>query len=136
MEREHNPRLIRPLPDFSDEKGKEVTSKGVESQVGELEEPYAEGVNKWGNLCTQRYRVNLSEEYEKEYYDGMKLNRNITFYLKGVRGAEFPVIVDQLREINLDNASVVDVGTLIRYFGYRGRTMEEILSDNLKWERI
>ncbi len=88
-----------------------------------------------GDLCEQKYKIGLSEEYEGMFYQGMRANRNLAFHMAGVHGAEFPAIVDKLREINLDNASVNDIGMLVKYFGFNNRTMEEI-TDNLKYERI
>jgi len=88
-----------------------------------------------GYLSKQRYKITTSKKYEKLYKEAVEQNKSLSWGVLAGRGKNFPLLLEQTASINLKNASSGDIGTLIKYFSYRSKTIERIL-DNIRYERI
>lgn len=85
------------------------------------------GLDQEGELSNKRYKIRLSIIYRKLLEQAKKQMKNSLWSLLADRGRMFPLIVKQVSEVNLDNASSADIGTLIKYFSYRNKSMKDII---------
>lgn len=85
-----------------------------------------------GELSQVRYMVSFSREYEL-LFTLAREEKDPIWELNADRGKEFPLAVRHASEVDLRNASAADIGSLVRYFAYRGQTMEQI-NLNIKYK--
>ena len=87
-----------------------------------------------GCLSKQRYHVSLSIEYKRLYDEAKEQAKSTAWSIYADRGHEFPLLVEQTAKINLTEASTADIGTLVSYFAYREKGIDEII-ENISWIR-
>lgn len=97
-------------------------------------EDFNRGCGYEDELSKARYRIRLSDEYSRLYQQA-KDNRSFASYVGELYLNRFPLITRFVKEIDLDRASTTDIGLLVAYFGYRGKSLEEI-TDNVTREMI
>ncbi|MBT7368819.1 hypothetical protein HN814_11505 [Candidatus Woesearchaeota archaeon] len=80
-----------------------------------------------------KYVVSLSEEYVELYKEGYAMRNNSVILVGAMRGHEDDLVIFEL-PTDLDAVTSVGYGSLIKYFGWRGKNLEEIMS-NCKYEK-
>ncbi len=93
------------------------------------------GLHQEGYLSHQRYRLTLTETYKELFEEAQASGQDATWMVWAIRGREFPSIVVNTARIELEEASSADIGTIIQYFSYRGKPIEDILQ-NISFDRL
>lgn len=91
-----------------------------------------------GYLSKKLYEITLSKEFNDLYNEGVKQSKSLSWIHVAEkhcndREFNFPSTVVLVGSISLEEATGADVGTLIKYFAYRNKTLEEI-SKNMKYK--
>ena len=79
-----------------------------------------------GKLSEVRYTIAFSPEYMQLHNETIEQMKDSLWDLLASRGREFPVVVESASNVDVKNASAADIGALVRYFAYRGKSMEDI----------
>ncbi len=88
-----------------------------------------------GYLSKKKFRIKFSRSYKRLHNEAKEQAKNMIWSLLADRGRTFPLVVQEVSEINLNKSTSADIGTLIKYFSYRDKSINEILR-NIKWEEI
>ena len=81
----------------------------------------------------QRYKVELSEEYQRIYREQIEATKLCDFYWN--QGRRMEGSIGSLYVIDMNSALVGEVGFLLECYILRNKTLEEI-KDNMKCKRI
>ena len=79
-----------------------------------------------GEVSQARYVVGFSPEYDALLREARTQMRDAVWEIFVSKGKEFSVAVEQASEVDQQSASAVDISSLVRYFAYRGKSMEDI----------
>ncbi len=123
--------ILNPLSTFRSGCSKNLPKNFIEFSVLSI---VMSELDQEGCLSKQRYQVSLSIEYKRLYDEAKEQAKNATWMVYAGRGHEFPLLVEHTANVNLIEASAADIGTLVSYFAYREKSIDEILG-NISWIR-
>ena len=92
-------------------------------------------LNQEGYLSKELYKISLSEDYCKLLEEAKETSNSSLWIILAERGRDFPSLVEKVSNINMNKVNSADIGTLISYFAYRNKSIEDIMQ-NVKYGKL